>query len=96
MNCKPGDLAVIVSSKANLGKLVEVVEFLGIDPYFGGRVWYSDGPCWLIRSVGSPLQADNFHPRFLMAAPIEDARLRPIRPGDLEDETPTVRELEAA
>lgn len=25
-----------------------------------------------------------------------DECLRPIRPGDLEDETPTVRELEAA
>ena len=27
---------------------------------------------------------------------ISDKSLRPIRPGDLEDETPTVRELKAA
>lgn len=96
MNCKPGDMAVIVKSDANVGRLVEVVEFVGVDPVFGGRVWYSDGPCWLVRSIGTPLQAANFWPALVMVAPIEDSRLRPFRPGDLEDETPTVRELEAA
>lgn len=98
MNCKPGDLAVYVRSHAgNEGRIVEVVRPLGINPSWGGDGWGDPDAAsfyWLVKSQGTPLR--DTYGRFWDEVPAEDANLRPIRPGDLEDETPTVRELEAA
>ena len=98
MNCKPGDLAVYVRSSAgNEGRIVEVVRPLGINPVWGGHRWVARDTSnffWLVRSQGTPLR--DTVGRFFDECPAADSYLRPIRPGDLEDETPTVRELEAA
>jgi len=89
MNCKQGDLAIIVRSKAgNEGRLCTVLEMLGENPFYDGFPWnFRDGPCWLIEYAGTPA-FDNFGQKY-KRAPIPDAWLRPIRdPGeDAQDET---------
>lgn len=85
MNCKPGDLAIVVRSVAgNEGRIVTVEEFIGEVPGFAGNDrWRVSGA----RLYAKDGQSVNH---------LKDSQLFPIRPGDLEDETPTVRELEAA
>lgn len=77
MNCKPGDLAIIVWSAAgNEGKIVRCVRLLG------ERLWYGPGeasmpyPTWEVdrdlHDWGGEVGRD-----------VPDAQLRPIRdPGD--------------
>lgn len=82
MNCKPGDLAVVVNSqRANEGKLVTV---LCASPWFQNA--------WFVRSLGGPLNIDVGGS--LLEGNIEDFRLRPIRPGS--EDTTTEREVEHA
>lgn len=73
MNCKPGDLAVIVrpgTTARNLGKLVSVKH--------QSQIW---GPGWWFIETLSPCHGTNGD-RMTCGA-IEDSRLRPIRdPGD--------------
>jgi hypothetical protein len=84
MNCKQGDLAVIVyagRSGRDLGKLVNVIRGNGYD---------EDGDfMWECESSGTPLFAyteDGYGPGIESPkALIPDAWLRPIRPGDLEE-----------
>lgn len=76
MNCKQGDLAIIVAGK-NTGALVHVL----------GESMYGTG-FWFIESVGSPLPGDVFgRPVQLKRANIADARLKPIRDQPDPDET---------
>ena len=89
MNCKPGDLAILIApgptgEAHNIGMIVEVVK-----PCPTGRAGF-----WWVVSQGRP--GINRMNMKVQSGAVHDARLRPIRPGDLEDETPTVRELEAA
>lgn len=89
MNCKPGDLAIVVApgptgANDNIGIIVEVVK-----PCPTGRTGF-----WWVISQGR--LGINKMDMAVRSGAIHDSRLRPIRPGDLEDETPTVRELEAA
>jgi hypothetical protein len=75
LNCKKGDLAVIVRSEAgNEGCVVQCVALL--PP--GAEGWASLGPRWLIdrpiMSSKGPIHS------------VADARLRPLRDGDGEDE----------
>lgn len=82
MNCKPGDLAMVVIPGPHVGKVIRV---LSIDPNpspTGRPLWLYEGN--LVDPTGVRYES------------IWDHILHPIRPGDLEDETPTVRELEAA
>ena len=81
MNCKPGDLAVIVRSFAgNEGKIVRCIEVVQSHDFSGLSVL--GGPRWLIdRPV--PLLLCGF------TRTVADAALRPIRPNDGEDETLT-------
>jgi hypothetical protein len=83
MNCKPGDLAVIVRSvnKENIGLFVEVIEPCG-NAFGGVRLTREPGPVWRCKSKGlmtymgingSVLQANE--------GPVPDAVLWPIRPG---------------
>ena len=82
MNCKPGDLAIIVTSNAgNEGRIVEVIR----QSHWGVGYWH-------VRSIGSPCMMDIGIPA--MEASIQDFRLRPIRP-DAEPQT-IARELETA
>lgn len=86
MNCKKGEMAIIVKSMAgNEGKIVTCLEFDPDKLFVNGNT----APAWRVD-------------RYLQGAWgrttcwVCDEFLRPIRPGDMEDETPTVRELEIA
>lgn len=94
MNCKPGDLAVVINSRdcvEKIGLFVRVIRFAPkgskLNPAWHpiGRQVASENDVWHV--VHETTGREWLH---------SDCRLRPIRPGDLEDETPTVRELEAA
>lgn len=79
MNCKKGDLAIVVRSVAgNEGKIVRCVEFLGDSLFVGGKTYAA----WSI---------DRKLPGILggMIDRAPDAWLRPIRDNDQEDETLT-------
>jgi len=100
MNCKPGDLAIVVNAARTpemIGHLVTVLFWVGEgDACPDGMK--PDGAAWWCKSENSG-GIPTRHPYGLVYEPerlIDDQLLRPIRPGDLEDETPTVRELEAA
>lgn len=54
MNCKPGDLAVIVKGRtANIGRLVRVIAAYGDVDY--SEMGYGLLPCWTVESMGSML-----------------------------------------
>jgi hypothetical protein len=85
MNCKPGDLAVIVASdfQQNIGRLVQVIR---------ADTVYCFGPEWECECLSSVYVEDNditgecfgeFWANAGRAVSIPDADLRPIRdPGD--------------
>ena len=79
LNCKEGDLAVIVRSTAgNEGKIVRCVRLRGLKPQaYPDRVELA--PSW---EVDRPLVGWNG----TVGNNIEDSRLRPIRDDDGEDE----------
>lgn len=80
MNCKPGDLAVIVKDELpekDVGKLVYVRKFDEVDKY--------GATCWLCDSASGPLRYwEGKQFRYSKTGiSIPDAWLRPIRdPGD--------------
>ena len=89
MNCKQGDLAVIIRSAAgNAGMIVEVLRPLGVEPVWRGIRWDAgasrDNFCWLVRSCGRPLAT--FHGVYYTECPIPDVVLKPIRDQLGEDE----------
>lgn len=84
LNCKPGDLAVIVkSSCGNEGVIVTCVEFLGVlqfvdprgNPTYQAPAWRVDKK---IRTIGGATEDR-----------IPDFRLRPLRDNPGQDETLT-------
>lgn len=91
MNCKPGDLAVIVRVNANtkesLGRIVEVVHAEHPSTYILAFGINEELPRWLCRGVGGPLKTHSG--QVFDAVVIPDFALRPIRdPGDdAQDET---------
>jgi hypothetical protein len=87
MNCKPGDLAVIVrSTSGNEGKFVTVLRWIGAYTFYHGER-LSD--CWLVRLEQDmrPKSGGVYHAGQEHAFP--DSWLKPIRdPGeDAKDET---------
>ena len=77
LNCRPGDLAVIVRGN-NLGALVDVLE--------KSRVYEPD--FWLVAVLGLPIKGLLFNqPVPMTQGNIEDARLRPLRDRPGDDET---------
>jgi hypothetical protein len=95
MNCKPGDLAIVVADMhkdpvdttgfiVHVVRLVHKGEMAPLVSFGCTFYWRPDIDRWHVRS--------DRHGEWVHS----DSGLRPIRPGDLEDETPTVRELEAA
>lgn len=98
MNCRPGDLAMIVrvpigKEVQNLGAFVRLV-----------RIRF--GADWIFEEASRPLIAFDASGKesCIVSSSFEcqdgyvvlhDSHLMPIRPGDMEDETPTVKELEA-
>ena len=92
MNCKPGDLAVIVRGRPNspnIGKLVLVVELWAGQKVDGFR--YSDvgEQAWVVESIGGNLvtfaTADDMG-ALVKRRVVTDSCLRPIR-GDEEPES---------
>lgn len=84
MNCKQGDLAIIVKSYAgNEGKVVRCVEYLGEVGWlsvFTGQIeyvptWGIDVPLPGVEGADWPIPA------------IADYQLRPLRPDEGDDET---------
>jgi hypothetical protein len=93
LNCKVGDLAVIVKDRytpENVGKLVVVLES-------GDQEWEDAvGFYWYVRSVGSPLRCRLYEDAeftgelsFDMEANVADHELKPIRDHEGDDETLT-------
>lgn len=79
LNCKPGDLAVIVRAQVlnqNIGAIVEVVEFLG-------------GPesTWRVRTLHPMQRRDGRIVETGGLGRVRDGSLRPIRDNPGEDET---------
>lgn len=93
MNCKPGDLAVVVVGP-HIGKLVEV---LHLAPFHNFQLpdgcinkGEPDGWHWCVKVLGAPVWVDiKDHPyggRHAMYGTVADASLRPIK-GRPIDET---------
>lgn len=77
MNCKPGDLAVFVrcSFPENVGKLVRIVDKLRCDPEE-----------WRVVALGRLMTNAGFLTTPGQVVWADDPDLRPIRPGEGEDE----------
>lgn len=105
MNCKPGDLAIVIRSSTpeNVGKIVHV---RGIFQQGQNGILSNDsGTIWWCVSEGSPLalrDALRFCPARVTECPIPDHCLRPLRPGedvddnDVHDTAPTSPETAVA
>lgn len=94
MRCKVGDWAMLVKSeRGREGSLVEVVKFHGDYRYNTSN----ERNCWFVRGRVDPQHRREIQRDFGTAIDglIPDTWMRPIRPGDIEDETPTeiVKEL---
>jgi hypothetical protein len=97
MNCKPGDLAVIIrESKRKIGVLGKIVEVLYLAPR--NDFLLPDGckhigagaglPMWVVK-FATPVQVELSNKRFRNTcyAAVADAVLRPIRDQPGEDES---------
>lgn len=88
MNCKPGDMAIVVRSHSgNEGRVVEIVAYYGYAKFHDGSAFSN---CWLVKGrlnggicfTASLFGADRLFP---------DSYLRPLRPDGITDEE--VRDL---
>lgn len=97
MNCKPGDLAVVVGAKLTpelIGAIVRVVRpALPGERYGSGWVFNprTDGPFWVISGEGRLLPTRGSKGTFKLVGerPALDSMLRPIRDQPGADETLT-------
>lgn len=90
MNCKSGDLAILIKSQAgNEGKICNVLHFVGENPVINGELFcYGHGPCWMVE-YASITRYGYGDPR--KTGPCPDAWLRPV--SGLPDEQTTDEEL---
>jgi hypothetical protein len=90
MNCKPGDLAIVVSARTagNLGKLVLVIEWISSGGVLADGTVIKDDVAggWLCsgRDLAMTDSLGGVHRREYVA--FRDSSLRPIRDNDGEDE----------
>lgn len=88
MNCKPGELAIIVKSvTGNEGKIVTCVR-LASDIEISDNGLCLRGPVWVIDRAINSLWGPQINFAF-------DAQLRPIRPGDLHETEDERKEVTA-
>lgn len=92
MNCKQGDLAVVVYAELTpemIGALVEVVRFARPEEVVCGIRYDNDLPAWVCRPVSGriPIRLLSGKFRIVTERVICDCLLRPIRPDEGEDET---------
>jgi hypothetical protein len=90
MNCRPGDLAVMVRSDAgNEGAVVEVVSFVGPYQFECGKcvndAWLCKVPPSMERHRGRSSLPGHLH--------ISDSKLRPLRDSDGQDESLSWKEV---
>ena len=92
MNCKQGDLAIVIRSKlGNLGKIVRILEpfykgFIGPDGRSYGNI--GDEPTWIVEcDSGLVVQRINGGTISLKIRAFSDAGLRPLRDQPGDDET---------
>lgn len=87
MNCKPGDMAIIVGNSAAVGIMVTCIRLES--PNFGVTYLPVKEPCWKIsRPIPWFANHDNLNGSVLIGnVPYcEDKFLLPIRPDALEDD----------
>lgn len=84
MNCKPGDLAIVVNCRdvENIGALVEVMHFCGDGKWVVNEL--SD--VFIVRSLKTGERTQRNKERTLVG---RDDCLRPLRDNDGQDETLT-------
>lgn len=83
MNCKPGDLAVVVrSSGENLGRIVTCIRLATAAEFVSQNISTAQGEMWLLAEL-------TLHTGGRMKPYAPDSHLRPIRDNDGEDETLT-------
>lgn len=90
MNCKPGDLAVIIAlGSPNYGRFVTVKELYDGRPSATGRPYASDGQLsWIVEGRGSlVIPFGRLAGTLVPWHVVNDRDLRPIRDNDGEDET---------
>jgi len=79
MNCKKGDLAIVVRSKyGNEGRIVQCLRLATKEDFDAYEVGYNSEPTWLL---DIPINCS-----FSTAPLIKDIKLRPIRDNDGQDE----------
>lgn len=105
LNCKPGDLAVIVTSPnapENVGKIVQVIRpAVHGEMIEGWRVGYKPGLfAWVVKSAGSKLAWYNYPgpdgtsgKNEVYIRPYADYCLRPIRDPEHDEEEKASRDL---
>jgi hypothetical protein len=76
MNCKPGDVAIVIfaHTPSNVGTIVQV-----INGYEGDIPLSWDGQTWLVRASVLMKWFVGEQPVMRMAGPVPDAYLKPIR-----------------
>lgn len=97
MNCKPGDLAVIVRSahSENIGLFVDVVE--AHNPDSSGIILTQSDTQWMCRAKGKIRYESILGEHLLLSeGPIPDCCLKAIRPSGKPADLVAVRELEVA
>ena len=79
MNCKKGDLAVVVRSKfGNLGRIVQCLRLATKEDHEAYNVFFDNDPTWIL---DVPVNCS-----FSTAPLITDKQLRPLRDSNGEDE----------
>lgn len=93
MNCKPGDLAVVIHAGEFMGRIVSVMYAAPTSVDFNLPDGYPHKPCsigdWIV-DMGSPVSAkvsQSGNKRLAKFAVIQDRFLKPLRDNDGEDET---------
>jgi len=85
MNCKQGDLAIVVKSLyGNLGKVVRCLEYAGLVRWHDNGVSLGVLPTW---KTDTEFKSNELHPTPDAAYWMPDGQLRPLRGADGTDET---------
>ncbi len=97
MNCRPGDMAVVLYSDIpeNVGLFVDVIE--ADDPTRHDITLLHPGQVWICRARGRITYRNIFGQIcHLTEGPIPDEVLKPIRPPEQDTNTQTEKDLEVA
>ena len=102
MNCKPGDLAIVIRAGQTpqmLGRIVTVVRLAVRGERFKtdrGHMWWMEhsAKVWVVRSnYPMPWCGDNGTLHFTLERVFHDDGLRPINPGVLAEDEDQVNKL---